>query len=84
MEQSSILQLIDWVYGESVHNDECKECCPDFSCCHPELLAEEDERWEFLTACLQEDEEKKMGMLGIFLHRLMMIGHPMTDLAIVG
>lgn len=26
-------QLEKWVNGESVHNDERDECCPDFSCC---------------------------------------------------
>lgn len=27
-------QLDLWVKGESVHNDEKGECCPDFSCCN--------------------------------------------------
>lgn len=31
-------QLDRWVAGESVHNEEWNECCPDFSCCRPELL----------------------------------------------
>lgn len=39
-------QLELWVRGKSVHNDERDECCPDFSCCSPELLAPEHERIE--------------------------------------
>lgn len=49
-------QLHLWVKGESVHartgspppND--WECCPDFSCCKPELQAPEAERRAFSKA----------------------------------
>jgi len=27
-------QLAKWVNGESIHNKERDECCPDFSCCN--------------------------------------------------
>ena len=30
-------QLELWVKGESVHNDDRGECCPDFSCCNKEV-----------------------------------------------
>ena len=30
-------QLILWVFGKSKHNHVTDECCPDFSCCAPEL-----------------------------------------------
>lgn len=30
-------QLILWLFGKSIHNDVTDECCPDFSCCNPEL-----------------------------------------------
>ena len=33
-------QLVEWVKGNSVHNEVDNECCPDFSCCHPDLLAD--------------------------------------------
>jgi len=26
-------QLTEWVKGNSIHNKEQDECCPDFSCC---------------------------------------------------
>ena len=31
------IQLILWVLGFSIHNKYGDECCPDFSCCAPEL-----------------------------------------------
>ena len=31
------IQLILWVLGISIHNMYGDECCPDFSCCVPEL-----------------------------------------------
>ena len=27
-------QLEQWVLGNSIHNKESDECCPDFSCCN--------------------------------------------------
>lgn len=32
-----------WINGISIHNYQDGECCPDFSCCHPELF-EKDKR----------------------------------------
>jgi hypothetical protein len=43
-------QLEKWVQGESVHNTERDECCPDFSCCQPELLAPKVTREAFAKA----------------------------------
>jgi hypothetical protein len=37
-----VRQLLLWVNGISRHNNITNECCPDFSCCSPELF-EEDE-----------------------------------------
>ena len=34
-------QIEKWVNGESVHGE---QCCPDFSCCRPELKWSEDQR----------------------------------------
>jgi len=60
-------QLALWVKGESVHNgdkeDPESECCPDFSCCQPDLLqpvevrrafqaASDSERFKFLSTFL--------------------------------
>lgn len=62
-------QLELWVRGKSVHNDERNECCPDFSCCRPELLAPEHERKTFLAACQKGDDKTKMSMLIEFFGR---------------
>jgi hypothetical protein len=46
-------QLEAWVAGESLHSHGPRQetlCCPDFSCCRPELLAPEDERRAFAAA----------------------------------
>ena len=37
-------QLKAWVEGKPYH---AKQCCPDFSCCEPELLADEGIRKTF-------------------------------------
>ena len=42
-------QLQKWLAGESIHNKERDECCPDFSCCKPELLATLEERQLFTS-----------------------------------
>ena len=56
-------QLDAWVNGEPHHNMARDECCPDFSCCQPELLAPKDVRLEFAEAT----ESKRHAMLGMFL-----------------
>lgn len=62
-------QLQRWVNGDSQHQGDGDErqCCPDFSCCVPDLLAPDYERKAFATA----DEKTRMGMLGTFLQRAM-------------
>lgn len=62
-------QLELWVKGESVHNDERGECCPDFSCCKPHLLAPEHERKAFLEADQKGDTRTTMIMEFEFLGR---------------
>jgi hypothetical protein len=37
-------QLELWLAGNSVHNPDTDECCPDFSCCVPELQMGPEER----------------------------------------
>lgn len=58
-------QLDEWAKGNSIHNDVDNECCPDFSCCTPELLASEEERKTFKA--MSEQGKDTMGMLGVFL-----------------
>jgi hypothetical protein len=60
-------QLRRWVDGESVHRmiegEEDGECCPDFSCCKPELLQPVEVRKAFAAA----DDERRYEFLGAFL-----------------
>ena len=37
-------QLGKWLAGDSVHNKERDECCPDFSCCRPKLKWPKEKR----------------------------------------
>ena len=56
-------QLSEWVAGRSHHNVAREECCPDFSCCQPELLASAEVREAFRDG----SEAMRMEMLGMFL-----------------
>src|SRR5688572_28939536 len=44
--ESVLIQTRMWVDGNPVHNTLKDECCPDFSCCVPELLMPEGRRIE--------------------------------------
>lgn len=33
-----------WREGHSIHNQVNGECCPDFSCCHPDMLTPKAKR----------------------------------------
>lgn len=60
-------QLQSWLKGNSQHMGDkgTGQCCPDFSCCRPELLAPIEERQAFVLA----DERGRMPWLGTFLGR---------------
>lgn len=60
-------QLLKWVKGESVHNNELGQCCPDFSCCNPDMNTSLEVRELFMEAHLNDDESQKMKLLGMFL-----------------
>ena len=70
-------QLRRWVDGEPVHRDEelleGGECCPDFSCCVPELLASPEVRQAFVAA----SQRDRMQFLGTFLGAA--LAHASTD-----
>lgn len=53
-------QLRRWAAGESIH---AEQCCPDFSCCEPELKAPDAERLLFLNRP-ELRERLCMGYLG--------------------
>lgn len=52
-------QLRAWVAGDSKHNEFSDECCPDFSCCRPELQWSKESREAFGNA----DEGMREAML---------------------
>ena len=74
-------QLAWWVAGKLVHN-EGGECCPDFSCCQPDLLASVKERKAFQRAHQNADEETRMAMLGTFLRRAMEKAAPLKKVKV--
>ena len=59
-------QLEKWIAGESICPNANGECCPDFSCCTPEILAPLEVRQKFVAA----DDEKRYGFLLHFLAAL--------------
>ena len=60
-------QLDEWIKGNSIHNIERDECCPDFSCCKPELLADLNIRIKFK----ESNWDIRYKMLGMFLGKLL-------------
>ena len=58
-------QLDAWVEGRPIHHVERGECCPDFSCCRPDLLAPAHERKTYVR--LTERDRHHMRM--VFLAR---------------
>lgn len=66
-------QLDRWRNGESIHNKERDECCPDFSCCKPELLADRFEREKFYEAWSEGEDARPLidSMLLMFLSRML-------------
>ena len=69
-------QLAEWLKGNSICPNDRDECCPDFSCCQPELLASKESRQAFINA----DEELRMTMLGMFLGNAMSKAAELKDL----
>jgi hypothetical protein len=55
-------QLAEWVKGNSLCPNDRGECCPDFSCCQPELKADEATRRAFT-----ENPQKRNEFCGVFL-----------------
>jgi hypothetical protein len=68
---TSEYQLRRWVAGQSIHrlvpDVEGGECCPDFSCCRPDLLQPPEVRRAFAAA----DERGRSRWLGHFLGALL-------------
>lgn len=64
-------QLQKWVDGESIHNKEFDQCCPDFSCCISELLVKKDIREKFYNAYILGDNLSTDAYSSIFLTALL-------------
>jgi hypothetical protein len=64
-------QLMSWLRGISGHNLD-DGCCPDFSCCRPELRVPLEEREAFMTAYVGKDtmtlERMNLRFLGNAIH----------------
>ena len=62
--ESWMEQLYYWVEGVSLHYG--KECCPDFSCCIPELRAPKRVRERYLEAFDKNDNDTKVAIALLF------------------
>ena len=60
-----------WAAGIPTHNPIGDECCPDFSCCQPQLLMGEAGRVAFLKAHESGDDETRHNMLMMCLGGLL-------------
>jgi hypothetical protein len=69
-------QLALWVEGTPVHRGKKEnpdnECCPDFSCCKPDLLQPKPVREAYVAA----DEATRMKLLGTFLQAALSVLAP--------
>ncbi len=62
-------QLESWVSGNPQHDYIHNQCCPDFSCCRPDLLAPIEVRELFLAAYKSDNERVIIRMCMEFLSR---------------
>jgi hypothetical protein len=61
-----LYQLSQWASGISVHNDIDNMCCPDFSCCNPEIVTPLEKRMEFYKLYREQGPEACMPMMAEF------------------
>ncbi len=59
-------QLNRWLDGYPIHNHDIDECCPDFSCCQPQLLADKRTREIFCTS----GDKVRQQLLILFLGKM--------------
>lgn len=72
-------QLERWLEGDPVHNEGRDECCPDFSCCRPDLLVEREVREAFMQAHKSGNELLKHNLCMMFL--TVMVGNEKVHIA---
>jgi hypothetical protein len=78
-DMSAEKQLEHWVKGWSVHNKRTDECCPDFSCCRPELKWPRAQRVKFAEAFINEDFETTRALLADAFYELIEQEYPDAD-----
>lgn len=66
-EERIAYQIEEWVKGNSIHNTVEDECCPDFSCCNKDMLADEKVRKQFQKAINENDNDMMDILLVNFL-----------------
>lgn len=66
---TEVEQLNQWLLAKPIHRPNGDMCCPDYSCCNPELLAPLHERERFVGAVQQDDKETQRSMMRVFLRR---------------
>ncbi|MGI4812089.1 MAG: hypothetical protein ACRYGG_01915 [Janthinobacterium lividum] len=53
--QRAVFEQTDaWVQGTSMHNRVNGECCPDFSCCHPDMKMPLEERRAYFLKYMEQ------------------------------
>ena len=82
-----------WYEGKSIHNNDRMvndkklqggECCPDFSCCVPELQAPLEVRQVFYNAYLKGDQATQDRLLMEFLGKMLAVKLSEEKVHIVG
>lgn len=63
-------QLAKWVEGESLCPNDRDECCPDFSCCCPDIKTPKELRQRFVDATDKERHSMLMMFLGGAMSKL--------------
>ena len=81
---TNLEQLEQWVGGNSVHDSEHDQCCPDFSCCVREITTGLDEKQAFLDAFKQGNTNITDGMLMMFLSQLLAVKFPDKNVHVAG
>lgn len=74
------LQLVDRDGVTVVGEQDCDECCPDFSCCRPNLLVDREIRAAFIAA----SERGRYKFLGTFLRAMLADVHLEENVVIAG
>ena len=77
-------QTSEWLNGNPQHNKVDDECCPDFSCCQPDLLAPKEVREIFYNAEKTGNQKLIDRMLGEFLSKMVATKFPNKKVYIAG